>query len=75
MTEWEAIKKRISCRSYADRMLDEETIQKLRDYIDELNAESGLIFQFFVSSQPGKQAIKLFTTMFSGPVYAFAALV
>ena len=75
MTEWEAVKKRISCRSYEDRFIDAETLQKLKDLIDELNAESGLHFQLFTSDEKGRSAVKLAATMFSGPVYTFAALV
>jgi len=75
MTEWEAIKKRISCRSYEDRMIDADTLENLRRYIRMLNASSGLHFQLFASEEKGRPAIRLAASMFSGPVYAYAALV
>ncbi len=75
MTEWEAIETRISCRSYEDRMIDAETLENLRRYIRILNESSGLHFQLFHSEEKGKPAIRMAAAMFSGPVYAYAALV
>ena len=74
MTEWEASEKRISCRAYQDRRVEASTLQQLRIYIDQLNTQSGLRFRLYTSEEPGKPAIKLAASMFSGPVYAFAAL-
>ena len=75
MTEWEASEKRISCRSFEDRMPEAELLKKIHDYIDVLNAESGLHFQLFAAREAGKPAIKMAAAMFTGPVYAFAALI
>ncbi len=75
MTEWEAIEKRISCRAFTDRPVDPAVLEELRAYVDELNGEAGLHFQLYSSDRPGKPAIKMAASMFSGPVYAFAALV
>ncbi|MBR6231007.1 MAG: hypothetical protein IKR00_03630 [Lachnospiraceae bacterium] len=75
MTEWEAVQKRISCRSYEDRLIDPEILQKLMEFVDQLNEESGLHFQLFSSNEQAKPAVKMAAAMFSGPVYTFAALV
>lgn len=75
MTEWEAITKRISCRAFEDRMIDDKTADRIREYVDELNQESGLHFQLFVSGQKDTPAIRMSAAMFSGNVYMFAALV
>ena len=75
LSEWEAVQKRISCRSFEERFIEAEKLQKLKEYVEELNAESGLHFQLFSSAEAGKPAIKMNGAMFSGRVYAFAALV
>lgn len=75
MTLWEASKKRISVRAYQDRPVEEETLDRIRAYIDELNGVSGLPFQLVTGPGPGVPAVKLPGAMFSGSVYAFAALV
>ncbi len=75
MTEWEAVKKRISCRSYEDRLIEPDTVKKIRGYVDKLNTESGLHVQLFVSDRQGEPAIRMAPGMFSGPVYMFAAMV
>ena len=75
LSEWEAVQKRISCRSFEERFIEEETLQKLEACVEELNAESGLHFQLFSSKDAGKPAIKMNGAMFSGRVYTFAALV
>ena len=75
LSEWEAVQKRISCRSCEERFIEAEKLQKLKEYVEELNAESGLHFQLFSSTETGKPAIKMNGAMFSGRVYTFAALV
>ena len=75
LSEWEAVQKRISCRSFEERFIEAEKLQKLKEYVEELNAESGLHFQLFSSTETGKPAIKMNGAMFSGRVYTFAALV
>ncbi len=75
MTEWEAVKKRISCRAFEDRLIDDKTAEEIRNYTDRLNQESGLHIQVFVSGQKGQPAVRMSAAMFSGPVYMFAAMV
>ncbi|MCR5743401.1 MAG: hypothetical protein K6F92_06760 [Lachnospiraceae bacterium] len=75
MTEWEAISKRISCRSYEDRMIDGEVLENIRRHIEVINDTSGLNFQLLCAGEPGISAVKVAKTMFSGPIYACAALV
>ena len=75
MTEWEAVEKRISCRAFEDRLIEPGILKQLGEYVKELNQESGLSFQLIASEEKGKPAIKMSPAMFSGPVYAFAALV
>lgn len=73
LTEWEAIERRVSCRAYQDRRLDEDTLEKLSAYVEELNRNSGLHFQL-ITAAPGAQAVRLASMMFSGPVYTCAVL-
>ena len=72
MTDWEASEKRISCRSYADRRLDGETMEKLRVYMEQLNGISGLHMQLISTDTP---TLALAKTMFDGPVYTYIAAV
>ena len=72
ISEWEASEQRISCRAYEDRPIEKDIAEKLKICAEALNAESGLHFQLFTSEQP---VIKMAAAMFSGPVYAYAALV
>ena len=39
LSEWEAVQKRISCRSFEERFIEVEKLQKLKEYVEELNAE------------------------------------
>lgn len=75
MITWETIERRISCRAYADALLPRELAEELAAFVEELNRQSGLHFQFFASTQSGAPAIRMSPAMFSGTVYAFAALV
>ena len=72
LTEWEAVEKRISCRAYRNEKIDSDTLQRLSDYIAELNRESGLRFQICTTDSP---TIKLSAAMFDGDVYTYAVLV
>lgn len=74
LTEWEAIERRVSCRAYQDRRLDEGTLEKLSAYVEELDRASGLHIQLITAEEPGTQAVKLASMMFSGPVYTCAVL-
>lgn len=71
----EAIDARISCRSYQDRPMDDALFARLKDYIAELNSESGLNFQLYGPREGGQPAIEMNDKMFAGPVYCYAALV
>lgn len=75
MTDWEASKKRISCRAFEDRLIEEDVLEALEAHMQDLNAKYDLSFTLIVSREAGKPAIKMAPAMFSGPVYAFAALV
>lgn len=75
LAEWEAVEKRISCRSYQNKLLPADLLQKLEAKIHELNAESGLNFQFYHSEELTKPVIQMTAAMFSGNIYAVAALV
>ncbi|MBO7673579.1 MAG: hypothetical protein J6S63_01060 [Atopobiaceae bacterium] len=74
MTNTEAIDTRISCRAYTDEPLDEGTLDKLRTYVDELVAESGLRF-VLVGPSDGGATLKLSGRMFSGNVSTYLALI
>lgn len=74
-SDWEPIRKRVSCRAYQDRPLEPALIASLQNKIQELNEASGLHFQLIVSDTPGKPAVKLLAAMFSGSPNVCAALV
>lgn len=73
ITEWEAVEKRISCRAYAERPIEEPTLQKLRECVAQLRQRSGLPFQL-CTALAGQPAVKLSGAMFSGTVSVCAAL-
>lgn len=75
MTQWEAIEKRISCRSYQEVFLPEAIVHRLEEKIGTLNAASGLRFVLVRSEEPDRPAVKLAGAMFSGKVYTAAALI
>ena len=75
MTEWEAVKARISCRAYQDRRIDNETLSLLSDLVDRLNDESGLHIQLLTTDGQSQPLLKLAPAMFDGPAYSYAALV
>lgn len=74
MTEWEAVEKRISFRAYAERPVEEPTLEKLRECVAQLQQRSGLPFQLCTASA-GQPVVKLSGTMFSGTVSVCAALI
>ncbi len=51
MTILEAIKLRHSVRAYNDELIDDETCNLLKDYINECNAKSGFNFQLVLNDQ------------------------
>lgn len=71
ITEWEAVERRISCRSYQNKIVSNDDIQKLREYIDTLRQELGLNFQLVHSFDA---VLKLAGAMFSGEVHSYAVL-
>ena len=71
----EAIQKRVSCRAYANRPVEQEVFDQLEQYIQELNAESGLHFQLYGPRPDSASAIDMSETMFTGTVSCYAALV
>lgn len=75
LTEWEAVERRVSCRAYQDRTIEEETLRQLTEKVQELNQASGLRFQFYTTRNAGEPALKLSSAMFAGKVYHYAALV
>lgn len=74
MTEWEAVEKRISCRAYAERPVEEPTLEKRRECVAQLRQRAGLPFQL-CTVPAGQPAVKLSGAMFSGTVSVCAALV
>jgi len=74
MTNTEAIDARISCRAYKDEPLSEDTIGKLRAFVDDLVEESGLRF-VLVSPAEGGATLKLGGRMFTGDVSTYLALI
>lgn len=75
MTEWEAVKARISCRAYQDKRIDDEALALLSALVDRLNEESGLHIQLITTDGKTQPMLKLVPAMFDGPVYTYAALV
>ena len=75
MTEWEAVKARISCRAYQDKHIDEEVLALLTEKIERLNEASGLHIQLMTTDGQSQPLLKLVPAMFDGPVYTYAALV
>lgn len=74
MTPYEAIDKRISCRAYEDRPLDEATLGELQSCVDRLCEESSLRF-VLVGPAAGGASLKLAKRMFTGAVSTYLALI
>ncbi len=75
MTEFEALRARISVRAYEKRPLAPEIVSELRAVIDECNSAAGLRFQLVDRNDAKKPAVKLAPAMFAGEVYTCALLV
>ena len=69
----EAIGKRISCRAFASRAIEQEKLDALRDEIDRANELSGLHFQLYGPREDGT-AIDMSPKMFAGNPPCYAAL-
>ncbi len=74
MTEYEALQKRISVRSFRKLPIPPEIVAELQSCVDECNA-FGLHFQLVDGSGAGTPAVKLSPGMFSGEVYTCVLLV
>lgn len=71
----EAIRQRISCRAYGNRMMDEALVRELEETIAQINQDSGLRFQLCGPYDSGEPAVSMSDKMFVGPVFCTAALV
>lgn len=72
LTEWEAVRTRISCRSYQNKLVSNEDFQKLKDYIETLRQEAGLHIRLVHSEDA---VLKLAGAMFNGEVHTYAVLI
>lgn len=70
----QAIEKRISCRAFASRGVEQEKFDALAAEIERINAESGLHFQLY-GPREGGTAISMSPKMFAGNPPCYAALV
>ena len=70
----EAIEKRVSCRAYEERAIDQGIIDALSGEIERINDESGLSFQLYGPRENGT-SIDLSAKMFAGNPPWYAALV
>ena len=70
----EAIEKRISCRSFTNRQLEQETFDALVAEIAKINEETGLHFQLYGPREDGT-AIDMSAKMFAANPPCYAALV
>lgn len=75
MTEFEALEKRISVRSFEKKPVPSEIVSGLREMVEEINASAGLHFQLVDTVAAKKPAVKLAKGMFSGEVTVCALLV
>lgn len=74
MTLIEAIESRISCRSYTEEPLGEDTLDELCTLAGQLSAAGGLRMVIVGPAEGGPQ-LRLAARMFSGPVSTYAALI
>lgn len=75
LTEFEALRKRVSCRSYEKRVLEPEVVENLRELTEEINKTPGLHFQLIHTGDVKTPAVKLAGAMFAGSVSTCALLV
>lgn len=68
MTEMEAIRERHSVRAYQDRKIDVETVEKLKEMIEQCNREGNLNLQFLEDSEGTfKRLLNKFMGLSSAP--------
>ena len=70
----EAIEKRISCRAFTDKQVEQEKFEALAAEVERCNAESGLRFQLYGPREDGT-AIDMSPKMFASNPPCYAALV
>lgn len=75
LTEYDALKKRTSIRSFEKKVIGSEVTEDLRTFIADLNSRSGLNFQLVHTGDAKSPAVKLSGAMFSGTVSTCALLV
>lgn len=75
LTEYEALLRRVSVRSFEKRVLEPPIVQELRSLTDEINSQSGLDFRLVHTGDASKAAVKLSGAMFSGSVSTCALLI
>ena len=75
MTEFEALQKRVSVRSYENRAVEPEKLAELGALIDEIDSASGLAFRLINTGDASVPAVKLSVAMFSGTVSSCALLI
>ena len=75
MDIYEAMEKRISCRSYADKVVEPEKLLNITERIEALNKETNLHFQLFGPRSAGQTAIDTAPSVFAGTVYHYIACV
>ena len=66
MDIYEAMEKRISCRSYADKVVEPEKLLNITERIEALNKETNLHFQLFGPRSAGQTAIDTAPSVFAG---------
>lgn len=74
MTLMEAIETRISCRSYTDQPLDQETVDELTSLAADLSQEGGIRI-VIVGPNNGGANLKLNGRMFNGTISTYAAII
>lgn len=70
----QAIEKRVSCRAFSKREVEQDKLDRLRAEIEAINAETGLHFQMYGPREDGT-AIDMASNMFANNPAHYAALV
>lgn len=75
MNLFEATEARVSCRAYADRIVEPGKIEQIESRLNEINERSGLHLQLYGPRTEGGDAVTMSKSMFTGPVYHYIACV
>ena len=70
----QAMRTRISCRAFTDRLVEDDLFAELEAEIERMNAESGLSFQLYGPREDGT-ALDMMPAMFASNPPCYAALV